>query len=296
MPRLEIELPARPPFDFTKSLRFVCNFPATDGEQHLTQTTMTKAWRTAGTTVATRLTQTGSQEAPALHCTLTATQSITPQIRDAVCDRLRFFLGLDDDLADFYHVARSDPGFAHVVRHLYGYHQVKFPTPLEQVCWAILAQRTPMPAARGMKRALMDTFGNRIDHEAGPLWAFPDLEQLLSLPEGRLAEIIGNPRKAKYLYGAVHTFAEADEEFLRSGPFDEVKQFLLSLPGIGPWSASFILVRGLGRMDQMPADTPALKAAARAYGQALSAQEFEALATRYGHWQGYWGHYLRAAS
>ena len=49
---------------------------------------------------------------------------------------------------------RPDRPFAPVVRKLYGYHQVKFLTPFENACWAILTQRNPVPAAKEIKRAL----------------------------------------------------------------------------------------------------------------------------------------------
>ena len=61
-----------------------------------------------------------------------------------------------------------------------------------------------------------------------------------------------------------------------------------------------MLLRGLGRMEKAPFDDPdsrfaeeVMKAAARVYGP-LSFGAFQAHARRYGDWQGYWAHYLRA--
>ncbi len=59
-------------------------------------------------------------------------------------DRLGFYLSLQDDLRPFYAIADADPDFAPVARGLYGFQQVKFLTPFEHLCWAILTQRTPM--------------------------------------------------------------------------------------------------------------------------------------------------------
>ncbi|GHC88063.1 DNA-3-methyladenine glycosylase family protein [Streptomyces flavofungini] len=292
----EIRLDAAPPYRFAASLDFVCSFPATGGEQITTGTSLTKAFRAEGVTVAAMLSDGGSKDEPAVACRLTAAEPLTEPVVAATRDRLSFFLSLDDDLTSFYRAARADPPFAAVARRMHGYHQVKFPTPLEHLCWAILAQRTPMPAARKAKQALVDHFGNRVETDAGPLWAFPDLGQFLTLSESALATLVGNERKARYLHGTIHTYARTDEAFLRCGPYDEVKDFLLSLPGIGPWSASFVLIRGLGRMEKMPADPAGLKAAAKVYGRSLSEAEFTELAAHYGDQQGYWGHYLRAGS
>jgi DNA-3-methyladenine glycosylase II len=126
--------------------------------------------------------------------------------------------------------------------------------------------------------------------------AFPDIDRLASLTEARIAELVGNRRKGRYLHGALQGWAETDEDFLRNGPFDEVKDFLLSLPGVGAWSANFILIRGLGRMAETPVEKSLLAAASRAYGRPLTEAELRRIAAGYGPWQGYWAHYLRAAS
>jgi DNA-3-methyladenine glycosylase II len=182
-----------------------------------------------------------------------------------------------------------------VVARLYGYHQVKFPSPLELLVWAILGQRVPMPRARAMKHAIMSHFGNEVDVEGETLRAFPDLDQLRSLGKADFEQLIGNARKAGYLYGSLQEWTQIDESFLRTGPYDAVRERLLALPGIGPWSATFLLVRGLGRTERMTADKEALRAAARVYGRPVDESEFAELAGRYGTWQGYWGHYLRVA-
>ena len=70
----------------------------------------------------------------------------------------------------------------------------------------------------------------------------------------------------------------------------------MPLPGIGPWSAMFVMIRGLGRTDEMPTEKEFLRAAARVYGGALDEKALVQLSDRYGPWRGYWAHYLRADS
>jgi DNA-3-methyladenine glycosylase II len=205
---------------------------------------------------------------------------------EAMTGRLGFWLSLDDDLGPFYDLAAEDEAFAPVAERLRGYHQVKFPSPTEIVCWAILVQRTQTRVAQAMKRRIIESFP---ENQWEGFWAFPDLDQLRSLDWS----VVGHARKATYLRGAVEVL---DEAFLRTAPYDEVKDFLLEIPGIGPWSAMFVLIRGLGRMDEMPPDREGLQAAEKIYGRSLATNDFEALGARYGRWRGYWGHYLRAAA
>jgi DNA-3-methyladenine glycosylase II len=295
-----VSLPATAPFDFAASLRFLRAFPAMAGEQDATGQRLTKALRVAGQTVVAQLRAQPDDRAlragdAGLRGELYSGTPLTPEAIASARDRIGFFLGLDDDLTDFYAVGRDDPGFAGVIERLHGYHQVKFPSPLENLVWAILVQRVPMPVATTAKAALVGHFDNRLSVAGVDHVAFPDLTQLTGLDLDGLAELVGNERKARYLHGALRSWAGVDEQYLRTGPYEQVKQFLLGLPGIGEWSANFLLIRGLGRMDQIPIDKPLLSTASRAYGRPMTEAEVRSVAARYGPWQGYWAHYLRAA-
>lgn len=286
------ELHPAAPYDFAPTLRFLRQFPATRGEQEVSDVALTKALREADRAIVARVTSHGTVSEPALLCTLTSDERLTDQARAAAEDRLRFWLGLDDEVADFY--ALADPEFAAVTQRLHGYHQVKFPSPWENVCWAILAQRTQLPIAQGMKRRLIEAFpANRLAVDGEDFWAFPDLAQLSSLTPERLGELVRNARKTTYLQAAFSALAEVDEDFLRHGPFEEVESFLLGIPGVGPWSASFVLIRGLGRTERASYDKESSATASRLYGRPLDEPAFRSLAERYGPWQGYWTHYLR---
>ncbi|MFZ3572562.1 DNA-3-methyladenine glycosylase family protein [Streptomyces sp. BH097] len=286
-----LRLPAREPFSFRAALAFIGSFPAMTGQQGTEHGALTMALRENGVTLGARLAQAAA--GPAVDCTLVAEAPIDDATARACADRLDFYLGLQDDLAEFYQLAAKDGPFAPVVDRLRGYHQVKFPSPWELLCWAILCQRVPMPVARKMKQALTQEVGNGISLDGRLLHAFPDVEQMLAFDEPDLRRLIGNDRKAGYLYGAVRQWSELDEATLRTSPYDEVREQLLGLRGIGAWSASFLLIRGLGRTEHVTLDKEMLRAARRVYGPDTGETEFDRLASYYGRWQGYWGHYLR---
>ncbi len=249
------------------------------------------ALRAGGAPVGARITAEGD----GLRYELEAAPSLSDEAVAAATDRLSFFLGLDDAIAELYALAAADPPFQRVVDGLYGYHQVKFPSPLELMCRAILAQRVPMAGARKMKQAIVTAAGNSIVVDGTELWAFPDLGQLLTLTPDDLVDLIGNRRKAGYLHGAFRQWEQIDETFLRNGDVNLVRERLLAIPGIGPWSATFLMVRGLGRSEEISADRESNLAASGVYGRTLTEVEYLELAARYGRWRGYWAHYLRAA-
>ncbi|WP_200942933.1 DNA-3-methyladenine glycosylase [Cellulomonas sp. Root485] len=289
-----LALPATAPFDFDASVAFVCGFAPTRGEQGAGDGKLIVAMRAAGSTVLA--TVTAAADAPGVQVSLRADGPLGAEVSSAAAARIAFWLSLDDDLAPFYDIARDDVAFRPVLERLHGYHQVKFASPWENVAWAILAQRTPMPLAQRAKRALIEHVGNAIEADGRTWWAFPDAEQVAGLDPAALAEVVGNERKAGFLHESARRWTAFDEQLLGTAPHDEVRDLLLGLPGIGPWSASFVMIRGLGRMESVSADREMLRAATRVYGHPVDEAELARLAEPYGAWAGYWAHYLRASS
>ena len=292
----ELELTPVAPFDFTKSLAFLSGFEPTKEEHTIIDGRLTKAIAIDGQVLAFGIRGSGTVGVPRVTCTLSSDRPLSEQAARAASDRIRFFLSLDDDLSEFYRRGREDPLFAPVVESLFGYHQVKFLTPFENACWAVLAQRVPMPIAAGMKDRLIDAFDNTIEVEGTSYRAFPDVSQMTRLTLEDLTAVVRNQRKAAYLHDVTRAFGEVDESFLRAGPYPEVIDWLQGIRGIGPWSAAFVAIRGLGRMEAIAADKAVMQAAEKVYGRTFTPGSFLQAAGAYGPWQGYWGHYLRVST
>jgi DNA-3-methyladenine glycosylase II len=292
-----------PPFDFARSLDFLDGFSPTRAEQSLAAGTLTKAILVAGQAVVFQVRSSGAVEAPRLEYRLCSQQPLPASAQAAARDRLAFFLGLDDDLRPFYALGRADPAVAPEVERLYGFHQVKFPTPFENAAWAVLAQRAPILVARQLKQALIERFRACLSVDGQVHWAFPEAASVAAAPEAELAALIHNPRKAEYLGAVARAFAGVDEAWLRAGDYEQVLAWLRQIKGIGPWSADFILLRGLGRMQQLHFTSTTIferrmsAAVSRVYspgpGRPLTGATMLPIAERYGEWQGYWALYLR---
>lgn len=291
-------LEPRAPFDFAQTLRFVGAFTPATGEQTTDGGTLRKSVMIQRRPVVFTIRSSGSIERPRLNYTLAADEPISAEVERATLDRIRFYLSLDDDLQPFYATVRaSDPAFVPVMRRLYGFHQVKFLTPFENACWAVLTQRTPMPVARTLKRALVTRYGAALAVEGQEYWAFPAAEALAGVDSGELAALLRNERKATYLHAVAEAFASVDENWLRAGDYEQVREWLLAIDGIGAWSASFVLIRGLGRMDAIATPEKELINAARSvYGADVTPEALSRLARDiYGANAGYWSYYLRNA-
>jgi DNA-3-methyladenine glycosylase II len=288
-----------PPYSFEQTLAFLGGFTPGQGDQTIGGGSLTRAIHVGEQAVVARVHSTGTVEAPALAYTLAAARPLSATDRAAAEDRLRFFLSLDDDLRPFYAIAAQDPVFAPVAQQLYGLHQVKFLTPFENACWAVLTQRNRMDIARTMKDRLVERYGAAVEWEGTVYRAFPTPVALATAAPPDLFALVRNERRAEYLQAVSEAFSTVDEGWLRSAPYADVEAWLRGIRGMGPWSATFVLLRGLGRTERVPVGEGRLdQAAGRRYEgrDTPSARLLQEIADTYGPWQGYWGHYLRVAS
>lgn len=238
------------------------------------------------------------EDAAGLTCAVYPERPLTAGEETALLERLAFFLGTREDLRPFYAAAEGDAAFRPVLDGLYGFHQPKFLTPFEAACWAVIGQRLPLTQARKIKRALMLRCGG--EWEGRP--AFPEPGDLLHLTEEDVLALLPNPRKARSLRELIRAFEDVTTDDLVRRPYGEVRDWLRGIYGIGQWSALFILVRGLGRLEHLGEDaagTPLLaellRAAAPVYGP-LDPRELGWIAEGYGEEQRHWAAYLRSRS
>lgn len=268
-------------------------------EQTISSQTLTKAISINGQPIVFQVNSTGTTENPQLAYTLFSAEPIPEDIHKSVVERLTFFLSLKDDLHPFYRIGREDVDFAPIIDDLYGYHQVKFLTPFENACWAVLTQRNPMNVAQKTKQVLIEKYGNQLEVYGNVYRAFPEAMQIAIADYGELLQIIRNDRRTEYLIATARAFSEVDDEYLKTAPDEAVEAWLRGIKGIGEWSATFIMIRGLGRMEHVPlSETRLLAAASKVYGHGedVGREELKRLADRYGDWQGYWAHYLRVGT
>ncbi len=287
-------LEATAPFDFEKSLTFIGDFLPTHGEHTMVDGVFTKAILMDGCTVAFRLTNKGTIDAPQVRYTLCSKQPLPAEVKQAVLDRITFFLSLNDDLSGFYAIGNKDPHFAPIIEQWYGLHHVKFLTLAEIGCWAVLTQRVAIPLAAKIKHRIVENYGDSIEVDGQLYWAFPELERLAHVSPDEWMGLLHNERKALYMSEVMNALHGVDEEFLRTAPYEEAEAWLRGIKGIGEWSAVFILMRGEGRIEHMLLNMkPFLDVLLKVYGKDETMANIE---RTYGLWFGYWGYYIRTAN
>ena len=271
------QLQIQTPFSFDQTLAFIRRFPPCRGDYVVTDDSVTCA-----VTVGDRPTW----------FTIRANHVEVERAVDApaLLARASNFVGARDDLAPFYAVAEGDRPMRAVVAALHGLHHVRFLTLEEIAVYAVMMQRTPMTMAARMKRRFFERFGLPVEVAGTTLRALPSIERLATLDGAAIGNAIGHAHKGEVIANVVRGVARIGEKFLCEAPYADARDALLDIPGIGPFSATAILLRGLGRMDELPMmfEDEARVLYGKAYDEA-------AIRRRYGRTIGYWSYYLKIA-
>ena len=156
-------------------------------------------------------------------------------------------------------------------------------------------QRVGLARAQAMKSALVRRLGACLTVDGAPFWAFPEAATVAVYGEAALAALLGNERKARAIHAVSRAFAAVGPEFFRDTPQDELKGWLESIHGVGEFTTGFVLYRGLGRFERLPASPGFTRAAEKVYRRPLSTADLERMAAHYGPWAGHWALYLWAS-
>ena len=169
---------------------------------------------------------------------------------------VRRLLGLDVGLADFYKLAATNARLEALAKRFAGFRPPRFPTVFEAAVNAVCCQQLSLEVGLELLNRLAATAGAKTTHNGTTFFAFPQPRGIARLSEERLRGLGFSRQKAATLL-ALATILSGDESFLeRLTEHDEdaVRSQLLELKGIGRWSAEYIMLRGLGRLDIFPAD------------------------------------------
>ena len=168
---------------------------------------------------------------------------------------LEAMLGLEVDLAGFYELAGSDERLAGLAERFRGVRPPRFASVFEALVNAVACQQLSLTVGIHLLDRLAAAYGPEVELRGAPP-GFPAAERLaaaepsdlrrLGLSVGKARTIIGLARGVVSETLGLDTLAQADDEHAAAA--------LVSLPGIGRWSAEYVLLRGLGRLGVLPGD------------------------------------------
>jgi len=197
---------------------------------------------------------------------------------------VRKLVGADFDLEPFYAWARADPVLRRLTEELAGFRPPLGPVPFETLVGSITAQQVSMHAAVAIRNRLIERFGRRV----GEAYGFPTAKRLRRATEDNLFALGFSRRKAEYVLGLARE--PLDLSALDGLPDEEIKARLVSVRGLGEWTADWFLARHLARPRAWPAGDLALVKAVRAFYP--EADDIRAFGERFDPFENLTAHYL----
>ncbi len=205
-----------------------------------------RAFETGTGVVAVRVTQ----PEPSILCVESSSEAPAQEVLALVAR----MLGTEVDLRAWMRRAASVPWLAPIARALRGVKPPRYPSLWEACTHAIVFQQISIHAAASIMRRLIGLIGIPVHVDGMELLPFPSAGALLRANETQLRSAGLSANKAAHLH-AVARALEAGEvtgEEIEALPTSQAAERLVQLRGIGPWSASVVLLRGFGRLDTFP--------------------------------------------
>ncbi|HUU73722.1 MAG TPA: 3-methyladenine DNA glycosylase 2 [Burkholderiales bacterium] len=158
-------------------------------------------------------------------------------------------LGLTQQVGVFEETYRNHPEVGVLIERNAGLRVSLTPTPFEAVAWAIVGQLISVSAAVSIRRRLIQAAG--VQHSTG-IWCFPDATKVVEVGEEALLGAGFSRTKANSLVTLAKLIDDGTlpvDEWIASPVVDDIREQLLAIRGIGPWTVSYVLLRGFGFLD-----------------------------------------------
>ena len=296
------ELRPTEPFDFDAALDYLRASPSAvleriGDDDH----SYRKALRLNGRDLLLTVRSSGTVASPRLTLSLAGADldAATTAAARALVTRV---FALDADPAPFLALAERDPVFGALIMRYPGLRPVLIADPFEALIWAVLGQQITIAFARTLKLRLVAIAGRALTIDGVEYPLFPDPATLAALDPDLLRAHQFSRQKAAYVVSLAAAVRDGALDFarVRSLPRDEAIASLTRFHGVGRWTAEYLLMRGLGDRDSIPAADVGLRAViGRWYGLGRKASEAEvrAYAEAWAGWRGWaafhWWHALQ---
>ena len=175
---------------------------------------------------------------------------------------VRRLLGTERDVSEFHRDAQAIPWLAPLARRMLGLKPPRYPGLFEACANVIVFQQLSLQSASAIMGRLLRALGTTVQHDGISLVVFPSVEAFLRADDALLRAAglsAGKLATLRRVAGAIAS-GRISEAILEQGPSADASLQLRGIKGIGPWTATVILLRGLGRLDVFPPDDSSVAA------------------------------------
>jgi AraC family transcriptional regulator, regulatory protein of adaptative response / DNA-3-methyladenine glycosylase II len=199
--------------------------------------------------------------------------------------RCRRLLDLDADPEAVVDALSADPELSVLVSKAPGQRIPRTVDEQELALRVVLGQQVSVKAARTHAGRLAYAYGQPVaDPNGGLTHVFPAIEDLADIDPAHLAFPKSRRRSLMSLSRAL---AGGDVVLDAGSDWNRAREQLLALPGIGPWTAEVIAMRGLGDPDAFPVTDLGVRLAAKQLGLPADPGPLTEHSARWRPWRSY---------
>ncbi len=205
---------------------------------------------------------------------------------------------LGTDLTSFYELAEKDSIIKLLIEKYKGLRIVKINDMFEAICWAIIGQQINLKFAYTLKKRLVECYGEKMIYDSEEYFLFPTPDVISNLEIEDLKLLQFTTRKAEYIIGIAKLFNEGiirKEELALEVDYEKLKKRLVSIRGVGNWTADYTIMKCFDINDAFPiADVGIHNALKGILGldRKPTFQEIQKLSVNWEGWQAYVTFYL----
>lgn len=281
-----MELKPIPPFNFNLTATHMHLIPpARYSEGRFSRILRLKSRRL----IMVSITPNGSLDDPKLFVYVKPKVSIEDERE--IKEKVSFMFSIEDDLTEFYSIAKKDSILKHTVKDLYGLKIQTAPTIFEGLVIAFCLQWVSFSRGLQMIDCLIKRYGERVRN----YYAFPAPEVLAKATIDELKECKLGFRAQRIKWISERVAEGLDLEKIKSLPDEQLKEELMKIKWVGEWTAEALLLWRFKRYSSFPVDVWSKKIFQLFYPQLKnqSLNEIAKFAARsWGNYQGLAYYYL----
>jgi DNA-3-methyladenine glycosylase II len=182
------------------------------------------------------------------------------KVKDQVAKYVTEWFDLQTNLKPFYTLARKDELLKNLVKKYYGYRIIGQPNLFESLVWAVLGQQINLSFAYTLKQRFVEQFGEKLNWKDVHYYNFPTPQIVASLTDDDLLPLQFSRQKSKYVVLIAQAFANAEvsKSSIAVLPFQEAKEKLMTIKGVGNWTANYALMKTFLYAEAFPLEDAGL--------------------------------------
>jgi DNA-3-methyladenine glycosylase II len=167
---------------------------------------------------------------------------------------IKEWFDLDADLKPFYALVKDDPLLGPLVKEYFGYRIIGQPDLFESLVWAVIGQQINLHFAYTLKQRFVEQFGGKHMVNDKTYYLFPTPQTVSALSDEHLLPLQFSRQKSKYVVLIAQAFLNGSisKENLKDLPFQEAKEKLMSIKGVGNWTANYALMKTFRYPEAFP--------------------------------------------